>query len=714
MLPYGNKKHFPTLSSGDIASTEIVVPITTLIEPVRTNLNSSEEVSKLVPPVFDYDETALTTWLSNWELVFQTIRNTYYSSKNKKISIDLVAQKIEEMTGQVLSAKHMLFLHQNRFSYQIERTFVKLANRLTQRLIASTDLFPSYYSTGIIIRQISRNLNETYVNDVSKIWSIEHVKEFLNHISATMDINQKEERLRLIEIISDTLVPNLKYNSALTNKRIEAAAGISKTIIPVKKGQIIAKRGERISDEKSELLKRIAELKLFPSLTKQTIVQFIVVFLFLLTITQLSITKHGFQNLSSRDAFIFMVITMLELAGIRLSLPFSDYLSKYLNLLYGAEFIIPVATGGMIINLLMGRESAFLFAVIVSMLSGVYFDRGYFFGIWMLTSIITAIRGVKYCKERADLYRAGLYSGVIGAIMVVGYVIIQSLGLQGISLTRLMACAFLSVLSGIISMAFTSAIIPALETWVGYTTNLKLLELANFNHPLLQKLMMKAPVTYHHSITVGSLAEIAAEKIGANGQLAKVGAFYHDIGKMENPMYFYENQSPDYNPHDQLTPSMSAKILFSHVKNGVQLAEEYKLGKIITDIIEEHHGTTLVPYFLDKAKKLLNSKEEPLESEYRYPGPLPSTREAGIVMLADACEAAVRSIVSPSPSKISAMVHHIIFQRLMDNQLNNCDLSLNDLKIAEECFSKTLISLNHHRIEYPNQKKVVEESGEKL
>jgi putative nucleotidyltransferase with HDIG domain len=265
------------------------------------------------------------------------------------------------------------------------------------------------------------------------------------------------------------------------------------------------------------------------------------------------------------------------------------------------------------------------------------------------------------------------------------------------------------VLSGLLSAILTGTLIPLMEALFGYTTSLKLLELSNFNHPILHNLMLKAPGTYHHSIIVGSLAELAADRVKANSLLARVSAYYHDIGKMGKPLYFIENQSPSNNPHNDLSPSMSAKILFSHVKNGVRLAHEHNLGEDITGIIEQHHGTTLVSYFFNKAKHRENTELDTVqESDFRYPGPKPQTREAAIVMIADACEAATRSIPEPTASKIQTMVQNIINKRFLEQQFSDCELTLKDLQIIEECFSRTLTSIYHHRIEYPGQKQALE------
>jgi putative nucleotidyltransferase with HDIG domain len=309
------------------------------------------------------------------------------------------------------------------------------------------------------------------------------------------------------------------------------------------------------------------------------------------------------------------------------------------------------------------------------------------------------------CRSRNDLFKCGAWSGFSAALVIMAFGCVQSLGFKETPWVSIFASSFFCFFSGILATVITSFLIPFFESIFGYTTSLKLIELANFHHPLLHSLMMKAPGTYHHSVIVGSLAEIAADQVGANGLLARVSAYYHDIGKMNKPLYFIENQSPGNNPHDHLQPSMSAKILFSHVKTGVRMGRDYRLGNRVVDIIEQHHGTTLTSYFFNKAKEL----EEPSlgkveEAHFRYPGPKPQTREAGIVMLADACEAATRSITDPTPGKIQAMVHHIITKRFLEEQFSDCELTFKDLQIIEVQFTRILVSLHHHRIEYPGQK----------
>jgi putative nucleotidyltransferase with HDIG domain len=248
--------------------------------------------------------------------------------------------------------------------------------------------------------------------------------------------------------------------------------------------------------------------------------------------------------------------------------------------------------------------------------------------------------------------------------------------------------------------------LPLVEMSFGYTTDIKLLELANLEQPLLRELMVQAPGTYHHSVIVSNMVEASAKSINANPVLAKVAAYYHDIGKAKKPLYFVENQMDCENRHEKLAPSLSSLILISHLKDGIELAKEHKLGKEIIDITRQHHGTSLITFFYEKAKeqaekrggKSIQIKEE----DFRYPGPKPQTKEAGLVMLADVVEAASRTLVNPTPARIQGMVHKIINKVFSDGQLDECELTLKDINEIAKSFNKTLSGIFHHRIEYPD------------
>jgi putative nucleotidyltransferase with HDIG domain len=261
------------------------------------------------------------------------------------------------------------------------------------------------------------------------------------------------------------------------------------------------------------------------------------------------------------------------------------------------------------------------------------------------------------------------------------------------------------VFAGVLATGLT----PLAELLFGYTTDIKLLELATMDQPLLQELMVEAPGTYHHSIIVGNLVEAAAKSIGANALLAKVAAYYHDIGKTKKPLYFIENQFQCENRHEKLAPSMSSLILISHVKDGVELARQHHLGKEIIDIINQHHGKSFISFFYNKAiearEKAQSAKSVPLPpinaDDYRYPGPKPQTKEAGLVLLADVVEAACRTLTEPTPARIQGMVNKLINNIFSDGQLDECELTLKDIHQIAKRFNQILATIHHKRIEYP-------------
>ncbi|MCE9625395.1 MAG: HDIG domain-containing protein, partial [Deltaproteobacteria bacterium] len=261
----------------------------------------------------------------------------------------------------------------------------------------------------------------------------------------------------------------------------------------------------------------------------------------------------------------------------------------------------------------------------------------------------------------------------------------------------------LAFTGGLLAAIFVMVLAPIAEMLFDYVTDIKLLELGNLNHPLLKEMIVKAPGTYHHSQLVAVLAEGAAAEIGANPLLARVGSYFHDVGKMRKPSYFIENQQGGENRHDKLAPSMSALIIASHVKDGLDLAREYKLPKRIADFIPQHQGTKLITYFYNKASEQAQAAGATVdEKDYRYPGPRPQTREAGIILLADGVEAAVRSIPEKTPAKIQGMVQKIVNKNFTEAQLDECDMTLKDLHVIAESFVRVLVGIYHQRIEYPD------------
>ncbi len=360
------------------------------------------------------------------------------------------------------------------------------------------------------------------------------------------------------------------------------------------------------------------------------------------------------------------------------------------------EYAIPVALIGVLLAVIFNPRMAFAGSlgtiILFCFVSSRPFD---FFLVSFLGSLIGILTLIEP-QERASILKAG---GVIG-VANVGSILLLAFFQQ--RMTSLPFDVLCGAINGILVGILALGLLPPLESLLGITTNFKLLELSNLHQQILRQLILAAPGTYHHSVVLGTLAEAAAQAIGANSLLVRVSAYYHDIGKIKKAEYFVENQMAAVNRHEKLSPPMSSLILTSHVKEGVELARQNKLPLPIVDIIKQHHGTCLITYFYRKAKESENPKEREIrEEDYRYPGPKPQTKEAAIVMLADAVEAASRTLNEPTPARIQGLVQRIINHIFVDGQLEECDLTLKDLHQITKAFVRILTGIFHHRIQYP-------------
>ena len=384
-----------------------------------------------------------------------------------------------------------------------------------------------------------------------------------------------------------------------------------------------------------------------------------------------------------------------QLMMIALLLVIEMALTYFLIFKWGfSHYLIPVTLGSMLLTFLLGYELGLIYSFLIGLLLGIVFNFDFNLAFISMVAGSIATYSVRGVKERAKFYRPMLYISLSYLIMIYLFEFTKGFPADDI----LEQCGF-GILNGFISTALTMVLLPVFEYLFDITTDITLLELSDLNNPLLKRLTLEAPGTYHHSIVVGNLAEAAAKALGANPLLARVGAYYHDIGKIDKPDYFVENQMGMKSRHEKLSPSMSALILESHVKEGVELAEKEHLPKKVLDLVREHHGTTLMSYFYKKALDQGGSKTD--EAEFRYPGPKPRSKEAAILMLADAVEAASRTLEEPKPARIMSLIRKIIMDKFEQGELEECELTLKDLHIIEESFLPILIGVFHPRIDYP-------------
>ena len=358
---------------------------------------------------------------------------------------------------------------------------------------------------------------------------------------------------------------------------------------------------------------------------------------------------------------------------------------------------LPVPLGGVLLTVLFNARLAFAGSLTLTILTGLMLQAPMSYFFFAFVGSLVSIFSLSGRQKRTAFFRAGSVLGLANAYTLLAFSLIEG------DLGNLGADVVGSLVNGAIVAILATGLLPLLEQSFGRTTNFTLLELSSLDEPMLKHILLTAPGTYNHSIMVGTLAESAAEAVGANGLLCRVGAYYHDIGKTRHPSYFIENQPDAVNRHDKLAPSLSRAIVMSHVKEGIEMARAYGLPEVLVDMIPQHHGTRLVSFFYHRAKETSDPCLQAVkEEDYRYPGPKPQTREAAIIMLADSVEATTRTLADPTPARIRGAVQKLINSIFVDGQLDECDLTLRDLHHIANSFARILTGVFHHRVEYPS------------
>ncbi len=509
------------------------------------------------------------------------------------------------------------------------------------------------------------------------------------------------DNARISAVIARVLLPNLFYNREATEERTR---NIMETVRPVlfkvQKGEMVVRVGERITPEQAHKLEAIfgnqrSGNRLFAAIGTFTLI--LVLFYFPYRFACKNIRKF---NPTNKDVLIISLLITISFVCFKTALLITHNIGAVFPSVDVSNYfyLFPFAAGAMIVRIFINSEVALVYCAILAPLLGIMFENNMLVVIYSLLGGIIGAHGVRHCASRSTIYTAGIKVSIVNLALALSFQTLNS----SLFTMQTLYVAFFALLSGFICAGFVSSFIPLVETLFQYTTDIKLLELANLNSPVLRELMIKAPGTYHHSIVVGNLVEAAAESIGANPLLARVAAYYHDIGKSSKPLYFIENQAGEENRHDKLTPSMSALILISHIRDGAELARENRLGQPIIDIIRQHHGTALIKFFYERAKcQAVSTGQIVEENEFRYPGPKPQTREAGIVMLADCVEAASRTLINPTSDRIQGLVQKLINNVFIDGQLDECELTLKNLHEIAKSFTGILNGIFHHRIDYP-------------
>ncbi len=547
--------------------------------------------------------------------------------------------------------------------------------------------------------QTARNSTSTAIhNTMSQHITTSQVNEARNQIAEDLSFANVSTDVRSViqTIGKHAIIANYYFDSELTQEQKQLAEDEVETVT-ILQGQIIVREGETIT---RDIYNQLALVGLIDgSVSYQPYIGLLLIVLLLLLFVYLQAQAVGLHQPEKRFSFSVYVIVVGVTIGLMKGI--SLFQSSYPSISY----LVPVAMGTMLVYLVLHPRLVHTTGLIFSIFGSIIFNEGvagtlnFSVGIYYLLSSLSVLLFLQSRKRTTMLLRTWIFISLINMATIAAVLMLKS---GQYSLIEIGMYALLAIASGMLSSILAIGFLPYLEDGFGMISQIKLMDLSSPNHPLLRKILLTAPGTYHHSIMVANLSEAACEAIGANGLVARVGAYYHDIGKTVHPQLFIENQMGARNPHDDMSPEESRDIILAHVSEGLKILEEHGMPHEIIDICAQHHGTTFLKYFYVKAK---DQGSDVTEDDFRYPGPTPRTKEAAIVGIADSVEAAVRSLTPPTPKNIEKLVRGIVNGRLEDGQFNDCDITIKELYLVQQSLYETLIGTFHSRIQYPDVKK---------
>jgi cyclic-di-AMP phosphodiesterase PgpH len=725
MFPTGESIEFDYRIGAIWGGEDIIAPFSfPIYKDDRQYEREKEEAELAVIPVFNRDDTEGEHALDSVRVLFDQLRlaaeiDIEYRRKRAALKAGETALRtqVEQDSVVLFDFKSQLPVQFNAEEWESivdlyagrvpENDGIKSLEDLQRQI---DRLLREFYRTGILNKS-KRELTQDEIavrRNADEI--LTPVDRFLDVSEANLNFEQSltslmpttgPKRNAALKIGGLFVRGNITYNGRETQNLIHIARDeVPRTIGFVLENERIISRHERITEDTRLRLDSFRRAKAERGGKINIILQYIgkglhvSIVLLIYGVYFFLFRKNVFHD-NAKLALIGIVILMMT---------FFAYLTLTVNVDAPVEYLIFIPAAAMLLTIMFDSRLAFYGTVVSSLLVGGIRGNDYTIMLVSLIGGALAAYTVRDIKHRTQIFRSMVF-------IFLGYTLtILALSLERFETPMVMVQEFtFAAVNAVFSPVLTFGLLIFFERAWKITTDLTLLELSDFNHPLLRDLSQKAPGTFHHSLVMGSLAETAAESIGANTILARVGAYYHDIGKMLKPEYFIENQMGFKNRHDKLTPRMSSLILISHVKDGIELARKYKLPTEILEFIPMHHGTTLIAYFYKKALEKKTDKDEVNEQDYRYPGPKPQTKETGIVMLADAVEAATRSIEDPSIAKLKATIDGIIKSRFEEGELDECELTFKDLTKIREAFFKVLVGIHHPRIKYPGQDEKEEE-----
>lgn len=684
-------------AAGMIAPRDVVAPRDLIVPDSEATARRRAEAAAEVLPVYELDAQAPARFEQQLRESFDRARPILARQRPR----GEVTPELQEAFSLPIGDEALAGLARQGFSKELEDRLVAIGLDLYRTgVVDHRGLAPEARSRGLLVRDQSTGRETTR----RESGAIEYGSETRSAVAARLAESgfSQRERPEVSAFLASNLRPNLTYDAAATAARRDASARSVESIFTrLPRGKVIVRRGDEITPRTAQWIAAVRASASDPSswvkVTGVLILQVLAAAAYFLDARR---QRRRKRERSSNVVFGSVLATGILFALVtRAGFALAQALSPSLEGASGAvNYAIPFAAGPIVVSLVAGMGPALLVALVHAVGVGVLMGLSFPFALFAVVGSLAGIYGLGKLRARGVLLIMG---AIVAAGNLVAILAIHFLG-AGPWGWEFLWDALAGIAGGLTVAMVVGLFLPIFEHLFSVVTDIRLLELSNQNLPLLRTLALEAPGTYQHSLMLGHLAEAAAEAIGADALLARVSGYYHDIGKTKMPDYFIENQPKGYNRHDRLEPSMSALIIAAHVKEGVEMAKKARLPEPIVTAIREHHGTKLIRYFYQKALTRSDPAQGPVrETEYRYPGPKPSTRILGILMIADAVEAASRTLIEPTPAKIRAMIQTIVDDCLRDGQFDDCDLTMRDLAIIVDALEHSVTTVFHHRIDYP-------------
>lgn len=684
---------------GAIATRDVVAPRDLIVpDPEATSRRKAEAAAEVLP-VYDSDSAAPARFEEELRRSFSRARAALQRSKSR----GEMTQEIRDAFNLPIGDEALAALARLGFSRALEDELVAIGRELYRNeIVDNRELFLEQ-RRGILLRDTSSG-REQRRRDVPR--AIEYGSEAKSDVTVRLADSPltPEERGEVAAFLAASLRPNLTFNAAETaHRREEALRAVESVFTKIPRGKVIVRKGDEITPRAAIWIAAVRASVADPSSWVKVagilILQTLAALAFWMDARRLTRRKRERppETIYASVISVGIVFALLIRGFFVLAQGFSSSFEGAATAA-ATYYALPFAAGPIVASLVAGMGPALLFAAVNGVGAGILMGQSFPFALFALVGSLAGIFGTGKVRSRSVLLGMG---GMVAAANLVSVAAIQLLNAEYLRWSFALD-ALGGLVGGLLISATVGLLLPVFEHFFHVTTDIRLLELSNQNLPLLRTLALEAPGTYQHSLMVGHLAEAAAEAIGSDALLARVSGYYHDIGKTKMPAYFIENQTKGLNRHDRLEPSMSALIIAAHVKEGLELAKKARLPEPIVAAIREHHGTKLIRYFYQKAlTKVEPGASAVQETEYRHPGPKPGTRITGILMIADAVEAASRTLVEPTPPKIRAMIQTIVDDCLRDGQFDECDLTMRDLALIVDALDHSVTTIFHHRIDYP-------------